>query len=153
MHDFTLTTAFPGGERRLRDPEGAIMEMRVDNRSRPSCVADTATPMSRGRGYRRGGGLLDLAQAAKYLGTSERHLRRLLQERRHAAIKIGRRVRFTYRDLDAFIEANRHRGKEDRRRPRSRTSWIRSAEMARTHPSTAAKAYRLFATILRTALD
>ncbi len=51
--------------------------------------------------------LLSLAQAAIYLGTSERHLRRLWQERRVAGIKVGRRVRFTVEDLDAFIERNR----------------------------------------------
>jgi len=55
-----------------------------------------------------GSGLLDLAQAAKYLGTSERHVRRLWQERRIAGVKVGRRVRFTRRDLDAFIEKNRY---------------------------------------------
>ena len=55
-----------------------------------------------------GGALLDLAQAASYLGTSERHVRRLWQERRIAVVKVGRRVRFTRADLDAFIERNRH---------------------------------------------
>ena len=52
--------------------------------------------------------LLDLTQAANYLGTSERHVRRLWQERRIAVVKVGRRVRFTRSDLDAFIERNRH---------------------------------------------
>jgi len=51
---------------------------------------------------------LDLTQAANYLGTSERHVRRLWQERRIAVVKVGRRVRFTRSDLDAFIERNRH---------------------------------------------
>jgi len=51
--------------------------------------------------------LIDLEQAAFYLGTSERHLRRLWQERRIAGIKVGRRVHFSRRDLDVFIEKNR----------------------------------------------
>lgn len=54
-------------------------------------------------------GLLDMSRAAHYLGTSERHLRRLWQERRVTAIKVGRRVRFTRPDLEAFIDANRHK--------------------------------------------
>jgi excisionase family DNA binding protein len=54
-------------------------------------------------------GLLDMPQAAKYLATSERHLRRLWQERRITSIKVGRRVRFARLDLDAYIEANRQR--------------------------------------------
>jgi excisionase family DNA binding protein len=52
--------------------------------------------------------LLDLGQAAAYLTTSERHLRRLWQERRIAAIKVGRGIRFTESDLNAFIDRNRH---------------------------------------------
>ncbi len=58
--------------------------------------------------HRSEGALMDLAQAASYLGTSERHVRRLWQERRIAVVKVGRRVRFTRADLDAFIERNRH---------------------------------------------
>lgn len=52
--------------------------------------------------------LMDLAQSATYLGTSERHVRRLWQERRIAVVKVGRRVRFLRSDLDAFIEKNHH---------------------------------------------
>lgn len=52
--------------------------------------------------------LLDLAQASAYLGTTERHVKRLWQERRIAAVKVGRRVRFTEVDLDAYIEKHRH---------------------------------------------
>jgi excisionase family DNA binding protein len=56
-----------------------------------------------------GAGLMDFAQASKYLGTSERHLRRLWQERRLSAVKVGRKVRFSRGDLDAYIEARRQR--------------------------------------------
>jgi len=51
--------------------------------------------------------LLTLEQAAHHLSTSERHVRRLWQERRLTAVKVGRRVRFARCDLDAFIDANR----------------------------------------------
>ena len=52
-------------------------------------------------------GLMDYAEAAAYLGTSERHVRGLWQERRLTAVKVGRRVRFAKADLDAFIDRNR----------------------------------------------
>lgn len=54
-----------------------------------------------------GSGLFDKAGAAEYLGTSVRHLERLWAERRIAGCKIGRKVRFTKRDLDDFIERGR----------------------------------------------
>jgi excisionase family DNA binding protein len=85
------------------------MDARQDTRSRQSSTAVPAASAMSERGHRCGEGLLDPAQAARYLGTSERHLRRLWQEGRLSAVKIGRRVRFTRRDLDSFIEANRHR--------------------------------------------
>ena len=52
--------------------------------------------------------LFDQHQAAAYLNTTERHIRILWQERRITAVKIGRRVRFTKEDLDAYIDRNRH---------------------------------------------
>ena len=51
--------------------------------------------------------LYDLAEACDYLNTSERHLRRLWQERRIAVVKIGRKIRFDECDLEEFIEQNR----------------------------------------------
>ena len=60
------------------------------------------------RGSKPTSGLMNYAEAAAYLGTSERHIRSLWQERRLTAVKIGRRVRFAKQDLDAFIERNRH---------------------------------------------
>ena len=53
------------------------------------------------------GALLDQTQAADYLKTNERHIRRLWQERRLAAVKVGRYVRFAREDLDAYKAANR----------------------------------------------
>lgn len=48
---------------------------------------------------------LDVAEAARHLGTSERFVRRLVQERRIRFRKVGRFVRFTRTDLDAFADA------------------------------------------------
>jgi excisionase family DNA binding protein len=51
--------------------------------------------------------LLSVEQAAERLGTSARFVRRLVCERRIAYVKLGRHVRISSRDLDAFIEAGR----------------------------------------------
>ena len=51
--------------------------------------------------------LLSVEQAAERLGTSVRFVRRLVFERRIAYVKVGRHVRITARDLDAFIAASR----------------------------------------------
>jgi len=51
--------------------------------------------------------LLSVEQAAERLGTSVRFVRRLVFERRIAYVKVGRHVRITARDLDAFIAAGR----------------------------------------------
>ncbi len=54
--------------------------------------------------------LLDVKGAAGYLGTSERHVRRLVEERRIPFIKLGpgrsARLRFDTAKLDAWIEAH-----------------------------------------------
>lgn len=50
--------------------------------------------------------LLTVAQAAEYLGTSERFPRRLIAERRIEFIKVGRHVRFRLETLQKFVEAN-----------------------------------------------
>jgi excisionase family DNA binding protein len=57
-----------------------------------------------GEGY---GSLLDYEGAAAYLRTTPRHVRELWARRQLAAIKVGRCVRFTKGDLDAFVAANR----------------------------------------------
>jgi excisionase family DNA binding protein len=51
--------------------------------------------------------LLSVEQAAERLGTSVRFVRRLVFERRIAYVKLGRHVRITGRDMEAFIRARR----------------------------------------------
>jgi excisionase family DNA binding protein len=51
--------------------------------------------------------LLTVEEAAKRLGTSTRFVRRLIFERRIAFVKVGRHVRITPGDLDAFVAAGR----------------------------------------------
>jgi len=54
--------------------------------------------------------LLDVKETAGYLGTSERHVRRLVEERRIPFIKLGpgrsARLRFDTAKLDIWIEAH-----------------------------------------------
>jgi excisionase family DNA binding protein len=72
-------------------------------------LVKTTTPR---RNARRGvddgegfGSLFDYEAAARYLCTTPRHVRELWAKRQLAAIKVGRCVRFTKGDLDAFIAA------------------------------------------------
>mgnify|MGYP006274266943 CR=1 FL=1 len=50
--------------------------------------------------------LLTLQQAADYVSTSLRHMRRLASNRQIPTVKIGHLVRIKRTDLDAFINAN-----------------------------------------------
>lgn len=50
---------------------------------------------------------LTVQEAADYLNTSVRFVRRLIAERRIAFHKVGRHVRLAVADLDAFVEAGR----------------------------------------------
>jgi excisionase family DNA binding protein len=51
--------------------------------------------------------LLTVEDAAERLGTSTRFVRRLVFERRIAFVKVGRHVRITLTNLDAFIAPDR----------------------------------------------
>ena len=51
--------------------------------------------------------LLDLRGIADHLGTSERHVRRLVQERRIPFIKIGHFVRFDPGEIAEWLETAR----------------------------------------------
>jgi excisionase family DNA binding protein len=51
--------------------------------------------------------LLTVEEAAERLGTSVRFVRRLIFERRIAFVKMGRHVRITPGDLDAYVAAGR----------------------------------------------
>jgi len=48
-----------------------------------------------------------LGEAAAYLNVNERYMRRLVSERRIPYFKVGRLLRFSPADLDAFIESCR----------------------------------------------
>ncbi len=55
-----------------------------------------------------GSDLLDPEQAALYLNTSMRHIRRLRDECRIAYVKIGGKLRYRRQDLDDYVVANTH---------------------------------------------
>ncbi|MDQ2586007.1 helix-turn-helix domain-containing protein [Saccharothrix yanglingensis] len=46
-------------------------------------------------------------EAAEYMSTTERFVRRLIAERRIPFHRLGRLIQFKRADLDAFIEAGR----------------------------------------------
>ncbi|MGI6873921.1 MULTISPECIES: helix-turn-helix domain-containing protein [Amycolatopsis] len=50
---------------------------------------------------------LNVEQAAEYLNTSVRFVRRLIAERRIAFHKVGAHVRLAVDDLEAFVQAGR----------------------------------------------
>ncbi len=70
-------------------------------------MAATESGIKPSHGDRVHDGLMDYAEAAHYLRTTPRHIRELWAERRLAAIKVGRYVRFSRADLDDFIAARR----------------------------------------------
>jgi len=51
--------------------------------------------------------LYTVEQAAEYLNTTERFVRRLITERRIPFHKVGRYIRITETDLVAFVHAGR----------------------------------------------
>ena len=53
------------------------------------------------------GQLLTIDQAAEYLSTGQRFVRRLISERRIPYVKLGKHVRLERCTLDAFVAAGR----------------------------------------------
>ena len=51
--------------------------------------------------------LLTVEEAAEYMNTTARFVRRLVAERRIAFVKLGRHVRLSITDIDAFVKAGR----------------------------------------------
>jgi excisionase family DNA binding protein len=70
-----------------------------------------ARPEPHRQGVNRSGGrperYLTVSEAATFLNTSERFVRRLVAERRVAFHHVGRHVRFAVSDLEAFVRAGR----------------------------------------------
>ena len=84
------------GEDEDRTPEEVG---RCSTDRRPGRGSGGAVPTRRGP--------LTLGEAAEYLNVNERYMRRLVSERRIPYLKVGRLLRFSPADLDAFIEACR----------------------------------------------
>lgn len=51
--------------------------------------------------------LLDIDQLAKHLGTSHRHIRRLIAERRIPYVKVGRLIRFDPAEIATWLDESR----------------------------------------------
>jgi len=56
--------------------------------------------------------LLDASEAARYLATTPRHLRRLVTSRGLAVVRLGGKRRFRREDLDEFAQRSRFVGPE-----------------------------------------
>lgn len=50
---------------------------------------------------------VNVADAAEFLGTSVRFVRRLIAERRIRFYRVGRHVRLAIADLEAFVQAGK----------------------------------------------
>jgi excisionase family DNA binding protein len=55
---------------------------------------------------------VDIDGAAEYLGTTKRHVRRLIYEKALPYYKVGRLVRLAVEDLDAYLAARRVEAEE-----------------------------------------
>lgn len=51
--------------------------------------------------------LLDINELAEHLGTSQRHIRRLIAERRIPYVKVGRLIRFDPEEIATWLDAGR----------------------------------------------
>jgi len=65
--------------------------------------------------------LLDAAEVASALGTTRRHIQRLVTERRIPFVKVGRFVRFDPSELELWLDAQRVNPVP--RPPRYGSSW------------------------------
>ena len=64
--------------------------------------------------------LLDVASAADYLATTDRHVRRLVQDRRIPYTKLGpRKLRFDAVKLDAWLEGQSFAPEPDPSNPKT----------------------------------
>ena len=74
--------------------------------------------------------LLDVDGVAQYLGTTPRHIRRLISERRIPHHKVGAFVRFRISTIDRWLDENERAGRTPP--PPSRTTPVRSTPRRRS---------------------
>jgi len=84
----------------VRGPRAESPNKTSGDARRPAGREDRVTP------------LLTRKEAADVLATTERHLRRLVHERRIGFVKVGRFVRFREADIADFVEENRTAAKD-----------------------------------------
>jgi excisionase family DNA binding protein len=86
-----------------KDKRMQALTIKATNRSTKACKPAPGLAATDNSGP-----LLDYKAAAEYLATSPRHVRQLWSERRVAAVKVGRSVRFRRADLDAYVQKQVH---------------------------------------------
>ena len=77
--------------------------------------------------------MLTVEEAAKYLGTTARHVRRLVSDHSLSHHKAGGRIRFADLDLDAWLDARRVDGSAVTTSYRRRTIGARAGGALADH--------------------
>lgn len=80
--------------------------------------------------------LIDVTELAQWLATSQRHIRRLVEERRVPHLKIGHYVRFDPADIEGWLERQRV-SMEVEEAPSDGPPWVRLAQGAHRRGGTA----------------
>jgi excisionase family DNA binding protein len=97
MTDLKQAQRIPAADQLAFDPQSEAEVVLPTPRRRPAAAKAPATSP----------GLLDIAGAAERLGTPQRFVRRLVDQRRIAFYKVGKYVRFDPGDIDRWLAAQR----------------------------------------------
>jgi len=106
--DDSATGATEGEGRRRQAPVGeARPQGRAAAARDPRRVPTRSLRCARCQELRDPRALITMADVALRLGTSERHVRRLVAERRIPIVKVGRFVRFEEHEIEHWIDDHR----------------------------------------------
>lgn len=72
----------------------------------PRHLEPVDSAVEKGTSGRFGAPLLDMRAVAQLLSTSERHVRRLVAERRIPFVRVGRFIRFEASAISSWVEAH-----------------------------------------------
>jgi excisionase family DNA binding protein len=100
---------------------------------RVGCVARCECGRTRPESY--GTPLLDITELARWLATSQRHVRRLVEEQRVPYLKIGHYVRFDPSDIEAWLDQQRV-SMADGEAGKDGPPWVRLSHGAHGHGRT-----------------
>jgi excisionase family DNA binding protein len=98
MTDLKQAQRVPAADQLAFDSQSEATVVLPTTRRRPAAAKSPASTSP---------GLLDIAGAAERLGTPQRFVRRLVDQRRIAFYKVGKYVRFDPADIDRWLAAQR----------------------------------------------